>query len=116
LFGGAVSISGDTIVVGAEGRDSETGSVYIFLHDKGGIDNWGGLKILTASDAKADDRFGHNLSLAGDALLVGTQNGSAYLFVRNKGGVNTWGELRKLTNPASSFGFAVCISMDAAII
>jgi hypothetical protein len=54
-FGYSVSISGNTVVVGAYHEDENAtgastlisaGSVYIFYKDQGGVDNWGQVKKL----------------------------------------------------------------------
>ena len=47
IFGESVSISGDTVVVGARLDDDgggESGSAYIFGRNEGGADNWGQVK------------------------------------------------------------------------
>jgi hypothetical protein len=43
-FGRSVSNSGDVVVVGAVGDDSNSGSAYIFSRYEGGEDNWGQVK------------------------------------------------------------------------
>ena len=52
FFGGSVSISGDTIVVGAYGDDVSVninqGSAYVFERKQGGADNWGMVTNFTA--------------------------------------------------------------------
>ena len=70
-FGSAVAIDGDTVVVGAFGENSNQGSVYIHKRDQGGIDNWGLLQEITASDGAADNFFGTSVALDGDTLIVG---------------------------------------------
>ena len=57
-FGYAVSISGDTIVVGAFGDDdlgSASGAVYLFYRDQDGADAWGQVAKLTADDGGGED-------------------------------------------------------------
>lgn len=108
LFGVAVSISGDTIVVGAPYADApgtDSGSAYVFGRNEGGANQWGLLKKLTASDGAAADLFGHAVSISGDTIVVGalydddkgTDSGAAYVFERNQGGPDNWGEVKKLT-------------------
>ena len=90
-FGYSVSISGDTAIVGAYRDDDNgdsSGSAYIFSRDEGGVDNWGEVKKLTASDGSYRDRFGHSVSISGDTAIVGAYqdddngigSGSAYIF------------------------------------
>ncbi len=87
-FGISVSISGATMSVGAQGTNTLSGSVYVFERNQGGADNWGEVRILTASDAAVGDSFGNSVSISGDTLVVGAQgdndggsdSGSAYVF------------------------------------
>lgn len=87
-FGISVSISGDTVVVGADFAD-ENGAVYIFNRNEGGPDNWGQVQMITACDAKSFDGFGHSVSISGNTLVAGTpqdndngsSSGSSYVFI-----------------------------------
>jgi hypothetical protein len=128
-FGWSVSISGDTLVVGAYGTGSESGSAYVFERNQGGADNWGQVKKLTASDAAASDSFGYAVSISDAIIVVGAPNdnvapydfcGSAYVFERNQGGADNWGEIAKLvaSDPSSwgSFGWSVSISGDTVVV
>ena len=125
-FGFSVSISADTIVLGAVGDDdagSRSGSAYVFARDVTG--NWTQQAKLTASDAAVFDLFGRSVSISGDTVLVGadfdddggTNSGSAYVFVR-KG--TAWPQQSKLTAsdaaPGDRFGFFVSNSGDTGII
>ena len=67
-FGWSVAVSGDTAVVG---KCCEDEAAYTFGRDEGGLDNWGEVKKLTASDAQAGDRFGWSVAVSGDAAVVG---------------------------------------------
>ena len=74
-FGESVALAGEYALVGAVGDDdhgSMSGSAYIFKRD-GSL--WTQQAKLTASDAAADDRFGHSVALAGDYDLVGADYG-----------------------------------------
>ena len=97
-FGTSVTISGETIVIGAP-RDngaagSDQGSAYVFVRS-GGV--WSQQEKLVASDAAANDQFGYSVAISGATAVVGaplddrgagSDQGSAYLFVRV--GVGTW--------------------------
>ncbi len=130
-FGGAVSISGDIVIVGAGGNDdagSNSGSAYIFQHDAGGVSNWGEVIKLTASDAAAQDHFGAQVDVDGDIAVVGTYInagadtgfGSAYVYYRDAGGLGNWGEVRKLAasdaDTGDRFGFFVAVSGDTVLV
>jgi hypothetical protein len=88
FFGGAVSVSGHFVLVGAIGdKDAGafTGAAYLFYyHDSA----WHQKKKLTASDAQWDDLFGHSVSVSGSTILIGSPgdddkgdgSGSAYVY------------------------------------
>ena len=131
-FGYSVSISGDTIIIGARydsenGRDA--GAAYIFERDHGGADNWGEVKKLTPSDAASYNYFGVSASISGDAAVVGAVfgvdgdgiwTGAAYIFERDHGGAGNWGEVKKLLASAGErydhFGESVSISGNTAVV
>ena len=83
LFGYSVSLSGDTLVVGALGEDSNatgidgdqnnndastSGAAYVFVRDG---DTWTQQAYIKASNTEAGDSFGTSVSLDGDTLVVG---------------------------------------------
>ena len=123
-FGVSVAISGDTVVVGAYGKNSDAGAAYIFERNAGGAGNWGQVKKLTAGDAATEDGFGVSVAISGDTVVVGAYRkdsaGAAYLFERNTGGLENWGEWGKLIvvdpSPGDQFGFSVAIHRDLALV
>jgi len=89
LFGASVSISGDTVVVGADGEDtgaSNAGAAYIFTRDG---TTWTEQQKIQASDPEANDQFGQSVAISGDTVVAGanledtgvTGAGAAYIFV-----------------------------------
>jgi len=128
-FGGSVSLFSDTVVIGAYGDGGNQGSAYMFERNHGGINNWGLVTKLTASDGGVDDRFAMGVSLFCDTLVVGApyhdvggnnSQGSAYVFERNQGGADNWGEVAKLTASDGStndyFGRSVSLSCGSVIV
>jgi hypothetical protein len=126
-LGGAVSISGDTVAVGAAhgkiGRNGNQGAVYIFTRGNG---VWSEQKKLTAADGAANDQFGGAVTVSGDTVVAGAQNnnvgrngnqGAAYVFARNGA---SWTERQKLTaNDGAAndrFGVSVAISGDSVVV
>lgn len=139
FFGMNVAISGDTVVVGASGEDGGegdpqpfSGAVYVFNRNQGGIDAWGQVAILRASDARPESWFGGEVAISGDTIVVGapfddgstgsqsSNLGAAYIFDRNQGGTENWGEVAILhasdAQIGDFFGLAVAISGDTAVI
>ena len=127
LFGSAVAISGDTVLVGSPYDDTtagvDVGSAYVFVRSGS---TWSQQAKLTASDALTNDNFGWAVSISGDTALIGAPSGdsaavpdtgSAYVFVRNG---TTWSQQAKLTagNAAGgdSFGASVGLSGDTCIV
>ena len=94
-FGDSIASSGDTIVVGSSGANSNQGVAYVFVKPAAG---WGGTLSenakLSASDGAPNDRFG-SVAISGDTIVVGASNasvganenqGAAYVFVKPAGG------------------------------
>jgi outer membrane protein assembly factor BamB len=124
-FGYSIAINGDTVVVGASGKNSNTGAAYIFERNQGGAENWGQVKKLTASDAAVNDQFGISAAIDVDTVVVGawlknSNTGAAYIFERNQGGVENWGQVKKLTASDAavnaSFGSSVSINADTVVV
>ncbi len=106
VFGSAVAVSGDTIVVGAVGDDAEQGSAYVFVKPAIGWANMTEAAKLTASDGAALDWFGYSVAVDGDTIVVGapggptgpsTIPGSAYIFIKPPGGWVDMTQTAKLT-------------------
>ncbi|MGD8413889.1 MAG: hypothetical protein PVF33_06640, partial [Candidatus Latescibacterota bacterium] len=139
VFGEAVSISGDWIIIGAKGDADEgtfTGSAYIFERNPDGT--WGQpgtgheTQKLLASDAAAYEKFGWCVAISGERAIIGAPydgaqgdfSGSAYIFERNPDG--TWGqpgtgdETQKLLasdgHLDDKFGLHVAITEGTAIV
>jgi hypothetical protein len=90
FFGWSVALSGDgsTLAVAADGEDSagtgvngaqadnnapESGAVYVFTHDSGGV--WTQQAYAKASNTDADDSFGSSVALSDDgtSMAVGVR-------------------------------------------
>jgi hypothetical protein len=126
-FGAAVSLDGDSAVVGAPGTGDETGgghagAVYVFLRED---ETWVQECKLTASNSMGGDCFGASVSLNGDYLVVGAPNaenpdgvasGAAYVFKRDG---FFWTEEGKVTagdgQAGQRFGTSVAMSGDQVI-
>ena len=83
VFGTAVAISGDTMVIGAYGEDSaatgvngiqndntsaDAGAAYVFVRS-GGV--WSQQAYLKASNTNVGDQFGFSVAISGDTIVVG---------------------------------------------
>lgn len=129
-FGAFVSISGETIAIGAHGDDdsgSSSGSVYVFEKPVAGWTDATETAKLTASDGGISEYLGRSVSISGDLLLAGAngddggyRRGSAYIFEKPVTGWITATETAKLLAPdgedGDNFGWAAGISGDNIII
>ncbi len=124
-FGGAVAVSGDTVLVGARGDDDAgngAGAAYVFQRTG---TSWLEQQKLSASDGAAADAFGGSVAIDGNRALIGAQgdddngstSGAAYVFEQSGG---PWVQQQKLTASsgygANLFGYSVSLSGNTALI
>ena len=87
-FGISVSVSGDTIVIGAyfdDDNGADSGSAYVFKRSN---DGWEETTHLLPSDGMENAAFGVSVSISGSTVIVGAfldnargaDSGSAYIF------------------------------------
>ena len=120
-FGFSVSISGDYCVVGApyeETGGNSAGAAYVF--HRTGTNTWDAGTKIVASDAEADDYFGHAVSISGDYCVVGAyyedtggdKAGAAYIYHRTD--TNTWDAGIKIvaSDAEASDNFGEFVSID----
>ncbi|HQR34138.1 MAG TPA: FG-GAP repeat protein, partial [Blastocatellia bacterium] len=127
-FGFTVSISGNTVLVGAYGDDINgqlsQGSAYLFTRTGA---TWSQQQKLTASDGLQADVFGFSVALDGDTAAIGMPydqvgekalQGSVYVFRRPA--VGAWYLEQKLTaNDGSindSFGNALALEGETLLV
>jgi hypothetical protein len=136
LFGTAVGISddGNTIAVGAPGRNSNKGSVYVYTRS---INNtWTQhLQPIVATNGEAADEFGFSVALNGDGTILAagavgeasanttpTNNsaadaGAVYVFTF---AANAWTETKYLkaafASAGDQFGYRVALSDDGSTL
>jgi uncharacterized repeat protein (TIGR01451 family) len=116
-YGVSVSVSGDTLVVGARADDvnglRDAGSAYIY---QGSGATWN--EVARFFGAAAGDHFGAAVSVSGNQMLVGAllhgggspEPGAAYLFARTNG---TWAPEAFSFPPLAVTGrFGQAVSVD----
>ncbi len=89
-FGSAVAFASSSngqseLLVGAQGKNSSAGVVYVFIRSGA---SWLQLQELTALDSKPNDLFGWDVKVSGSSLLIiapgkASNAGAAYVFVRS---------------------------------
>ncbi|MFT7541597.1 MAG: hypothetical protein ACI9K5_002569, partial [Gammaproteobacteria bacterium] len=88
IFGGAVGLNGDLVVIGAPGQNrrpflADTGAVYVF-----DLNTEQQLFKIYPQDSNSGQRFGTSISVSGDLAAIGaygsndqgSQSGTAYVF------------------------------------
>lgn len=131
-FGFSVSISGNTVLVGAPEDDhsgmSDAGSAYIFVQDEG---VWTQRAKLVAAVPSSDDHFGVSVAVSGDYAIIGafaddhvngnpTNEGSAYVYSKPALGWANMTETARLSasdaHPDNQFGISVAFSGNTAVV
>ncbi|TAH46009.1 MAG: hypothetical protein EYC71_05375 [Gammaproteobacteria bacterium] len=116
LFGAAVSVFADTLVIGAP--DQGSGAVYVYVFSSG---SWQLQEKLNASAGVAGDRFGAAVSVLADRIAIGAPGadngtGAAYVF-ENLGG--NWTQTARLqaadADVDHAFGSSVALATDTLI-
>ena len=90
-FGSSVSASGNTVLVGAPGRDhasasghriADSGAVYVYT---GSNDRWKYKESLHSNHAHAGGNFGLSVSVDGDTAVIGSYNdtGPGRIYIMN---------------------------------
>ena len=138
-FGESVSISGNTIVIGASGEQkdiygsgplSNAGAIYVFKQNTIGV--WVEEQKLVASDRSMNAEFGGCVSILGNTIIVGAESeqkdisgsssisnaGATYVFEKNFSGL--WVEKQKLVasdrSIGANFGNSISISGNIVVI
>ena len=124
-FGVSVAVDGDTVVVGANGDDSQKGSAYVFKEPNGGWSTATETAKLTTSDRATHDNFGQTVAVDGDTVVAGawgdhSGRGAAYVFEEPNGGWADATETAKLTASDGAddddFGSSVAVDGDTVVV
>ena len=145
FFGSSVSISGDTLVIGAYGEDSsatgvnqapnedafDSGAAYVFTRNG---TTWSQQAYLKASNTGAGDFFGYSVSISGDTLVIGAYgeassaagvngmpnegspySGAAYVFARSG---TTWSQeaFLKASNTGADDYFGASVAVSGGTV
>ncbi|MFM9997032.1 MAG: FG-GAP repeat protein [Phycisphaerales bacterium] len=123
-FGLTVAMSGNEVVVGAQGADtalgSDTGAAYVFQRSASG---WTQTATLVPGDLTPGSYASYpGLAIAGDTVIVGvpqaaSQTGAAYVFQKSG---TTWSQSAKFLAPdaatGSIFGYSVAINQNRVAV
>ncbi len=123
-FGGAVSLAGDSVLIGAPGHGQNRGAAYVFV--RSGI-TWSQQQTLVGADSVSGNFFGTAVSLQPDHALIGPLlhdhpgveplAGTAYVFTRSG---TTWTQRQEIRSSDGQnndfFGRAVALSTDIMVV
>ncbi|GMU34138.1 MAG: hypothetical protein HS101_08160 [Planctomycetia bacterium] len=126
LFGHAVSIDGDSALIGAPGDTAGVaagaGAGFVFTRTAG---VWSPQQKLIAMDAELNDQLGWSADISGDTAILGAIGeddggngaGTAYVFTRSAG---VWTQEMKLVASDATmgiaFGWSVAVDGDTAVV
>jgi hypothetical protein len=113
LFGWSVCISGNTVAVGAPGKNA----TYIFVEPPGG---WANITQTAKLTASTGDPLGDSVAISGNTVVSGSAanegQGAAYVFVMPPGGWINMTETAELTAPGSgTLGSSVAATSELII-
>lgn len=128
-FAASVASSNDYIIAGSPSDDgigeatTDSGCLYIFYRNSGGINRWREKERLYPDIVTAGDQFGKSVAIDKDTVVAGAWKahvdtnadaGAVYVFNRNEGGTGNWGQQARLVagDPIqnSNFGCSVDIA------
>lgn len=125
VFGSAIALDGDSMLVGAPGAYTEagaTGDATVFAEDGGG---WPAAAILDAGNDHEHAQFGYAVAVSGSTVLVGAPGektdrpfatGAAYVFEPDGGSWLETAHLAPAVPYGHGFGEAVAIDQDTAVV
>ena len=119
IFGIALKLTDDYLVVAAREQNGGEGSIYIY--NRSG-DNFNFVKKITSPNPAGVDSFGAAIDIWQDTLVVTSLGtvGEAYIFAKDQGGTNNWGLTHTLTpsdgSNAENYGLRQVSIYDDAIV
>ena len=121
LFGGAVAVSGNTVVVGAVsagGSNPSPGAAYVFTEPASGWANMTQTAKLGPTDGAVGDDFGSTVSISGNTIVVGAFEtaGDAYVFTEPGSGWANMTQTAELTASGQKLNNSVSISGNTIVV
>jgi YHS domain-containing protein len=127
VFGYSVAVSGNTVIIGAIGKNSPRGAAYVFTCS-GTPCTWTQQQELTAADGASGDVFGTRVAVSGATAVIGAPGktignnslqGAAYVFTCS-GNPCAWTQQQELTAADGAsrdeFGTRVAVSGNTVMI
>jgi hypothetical protein len=118
LFGFAVDIDSDTVVVGSVYDNNEKAVAYgaAYVYTRTGT-TWTKAAKLTASDGVQGDYLGFDVGISGDTIVAGTDRVAVYVYVKPATGWATGTESAILLPIAADLrGFGKAVAIDGTTV
>lgn len=122
-FGSSIIAAGNLIFVGAPGDNmngADAGAVYVF--QRNGLASWTGHSVIRASNGAANDRFGSEIAVGHQQIVIGAPGqsngaGAVYRFT-NVGGSLTEQDIFTLSTgaPGDRFGRSLAVGPGPTIM
>lgn len=116
----SLDVQDNTIIAGAPGENSWTGSVYVFTKVNG---VWEETQKIMSPNPLANDIFGIGVSISNNQLLIGAQGvnnrrGVAYLYTKNANGIWEYNQTISASNGEVDdyFGNSVTIEDNTIVV
>jgi hypothetical protein len=120
-FGRHVSLSGDTLAIGAPGNGTTIGAIKIHRRNTGGAGQWGEAASIPrppvgALKGNRDHPFGSVFDLHGDTVAIGSnddfeETNTLVICDRNTGGAEAWGVSQSLPFQSGDSTFARAVAL-----
>ena len=105
FFGDGLAIRGNTIAVGASGKNNNTGAAYVYVEPATGWVNMTQTAELTASDGAPSAFLGSGMAVIPNLVVAGAQSnggaGAVYAYVKPPSGWQNSTQTDKVTAPGS---------------
>ncbi|MEM1327994.1 MAG: T9SS type A sorting domain-containing protein [Bacteroidota bacterium] len=111
-FGISVDLENRYVLIGADGKNSGAGAVYLFENQSDS--DWMFLQKLEASNPKTNSFFGWSLNINFERIAIGAfgedeQTGAVYIFNRNMD--NQWQQTQRLSVESADDAFGISVNM-----
>jgi len=123
-FGTSIATSGNIVVVGAPGANSDKGAVYVFIKPASGWSNMKQVLELTSPNSGEGDAFGSSVAVSGNTIAVGApghylgrnqRTGAAYVAKLTGHGVTQMAELTA-SDAADAENFGQSVAVDGTTV
>lgn len=118
-YGTSVSLAGDFLAIGAPGRNSGAGAVYLYHYDQA-TSTWDHVDVIDAAETTCAAEFGRAVELWSNRLVIGGEDHASLYFLSLTGEIGTVSYSQTLepgeTAVVSDWGRSVSIDEDRLMV